>query len=538
MNNKPFCIKAVLFDFDGTLTKPGALDFRLLKETLDCPENIHVLEFIESLPTPHRQQEALSVLEQFERGAASNSEPNDGAEDLVLYLRSKGISVGIITRNSLQSIKRSLHNFDNIKMSDFDVIISRDSPAEPKPSGDGILLASQNLSVDVNQVLMVGDYVFDIQAGQIAGCMTAFLDYGTVSIPTGIDSDFTVSGLYEIKKIVRMGLPLAMGKLPNDILEDFLNRFNFRDPSVLISSGVGEDATAVNIDQEEVLVLKSDPITFATDSIGHYAVLINANDLATSGATSRWFLTTLLFPPGITASAIWQVMHDLESVCRQWNITLCGGHTEITDAVTRPVITGMLAGTVSKYELIDKRNMKPGDSVLLTKAVAVEGTAIIAREFGEKLMGLGVTENEIEKCRQFLSDISILEEAKIAGRSKGVSAMHDVTEGGLATALEELSIAGKHRIIVDMDMIPVYPQTENICRLLNIDPIGLIGSGSLLICCRKDEVEHLMSRIQGAGIDVTCIGEVLEAGRGIKAVKQEKPVYWPCFEVDEITRLF
>jgi hydrogenase maturation factor len=87
-------------------------------------------------------------------------------------------------------------------------------------------------------------------------------------------------------------------------------------------------------------------------------------------------------------------------------------------------------------------------------------------------------------------------------------------------------------------MIPVYRQTENICRLLNIDPLGLIGSGSLLICCRNDEAEHLMSRIQGAGIDVTCIGEVLEPGRGIKAVKQEKPASWPCFEVDEITRLF
>lgn len=538
MNNKPFCIKAVLFDFDGTLTKPGALNFHLLKETIDCPADIPVLEFIESLPTPHQRKETFSVLERFESDAAANSEPNDSAEELIFYLRSKGLGVGIVTRNSLQSLKRSLQNFENIKVSDFDVIISRNSPVEPKPSGDGILLASQTLNVDVKQVLMVGDYVFDIQAGQIAGCITAFLDYGTVSIPSGIDSDFTVSCLEEINKIVRMGLPLAMGKLPNDILEDFLNRFNFNDPSVLINTGVGEDVAAVNIDQEEVLVLKSDPITFATDSIGHYAVLINANDLATSGATSRWLLTTLLFPPGITASAIWQVMHELESVCRQWDITLCGGHTEITDAVTRPVITGMLAGTVAKCDLIDKRNMRPGDSVLLTKAVAVEGTAIIAREFGDRLMGLGVTEDEIEKCRQFLFDISILEEAKIAGRSKGVSAMHDVTEGGLATALEELSIAGKHRIIVYMDMIPVYPQTENLCRLLDIDPIGLIGSGSLLICCRKDEAEHLMSRIQDAGIDVTCIGEVLEAGRGIEALKQEKPAYWPCFEVDEITRLF
>ena len=535
---KPFRIKAVLFDFDGTLTKPGALDFPLLKETIGCPDDIPVLEFIEGLPTPLEREEILSVLERFEINAASNSEPNHGAEELIHYLRSKGLGIGIITRNSLLSIERALQNFKNIDISDFDVIISRDTPVKIKPSGDGILMAAQTLNVDVKQALMVGDYIFDIQAGQSAGCIIAFLDYGDVSGISKIESDFTISSLEEIKKIVRLGLPLATGKLPNDILEDFLDQFNFHDPSVLIGAGVGEDAAAINVDQEEVLVLKSDPITFATDSIGHYAVLINANDIATSGATSRWLLTTLLFPSGVTASEIRQVMHELESACRQWDITLCGGHTEITDAVTRPVITGMLAGTVAKSDLIDKRNMRPGDSVLLTKAVAVEGTSIIAREFGNKLRGFGMSETELEECRQFLSAVSILEEAKIAGRSGRVSAMHDITEGGLATALKELSIAGGHRIRVDMEKIPVYPQTEKICRLLGINPIGLIGSGSLLICCRKDYAENLLTRINDAGIGVICIGEVLEAGRGIEAVSKAGQVEWPSFEVDEITRLF
>ena len=535
---KPFRIKAVLFDFDGTLTKPGALDFPLLKETIGCPNDIPVLEFIEGLPTPLEREEILSVLERFEINAASNSEANHGAEELIHYLRSKGLGIGIITRNSLLSIERALQNFKNIDISDFDVIISRDTPVKIKPSGDGILMAAQTLNVDVKQALMVGDYIFDIQAGQSAGCIIAFLDYGDVSGISKIESDFTISSLEEIKKIVRLGLPLATGKLPNDILEEFLDQFNFHDPSVLIGAGVGEDAAAINVDQEEVLVLKSDPITFATDSIGHYAVLINANDIATSGATSRWLLTTLLFPSGVTASEIRQVMHELESACRQWDITLCGGHTEITDAVTRPVITGMLAGTVAKSDLIDKRNMRPGDSVLLTKAVAVEGTSIIAREFGNKLRGFGMSETELEECRQFLSAVSILEEAKIAGRSGRVSAMHDITEGGLATALKELSIAGGHRIRVDMEKIPVYPQTEKICRLLGINPIGLIGSGSLLICCRKDYAENLLTRINDAGIGVICIGEVLEAGRGIEAVSKAGQVEWPSFEVDEITRLF
>ena len=116
--------------------------------------------------------------------------------------------------------------------------------------------------------------------------------------------------------------------------------------------------------------------------------------------------------------------------------------------------------------------------------------------------------------------------------------MHDVTEGGLATALQELSIAGKHKIRVNMNKIPVFPQTEKICRLLNINPIGLIGSGSLLICCKKDETDRLMARIRKADIDVTCIGKVLSTGRGIEAFNRAGPTEWPSFEVDELTRLF
>jgi hydrogenase maturation factor len=286
------------------------------------------------------------------------------------------------------------------------------------------------------------------------------------------------------------------------------------------------------------LVLKSDPITFATDSIGQYAVLINANDIATSGARPRWLLTTLLFPSGVTPYEIRNVINELKTFCQQWDITLCGGHTEITDAVTRPVVTGMMAGTVARRDLIDKRNMAPGDRLLLTKGVAVEGTAIIAREFGDRLIKLGMADSEIDSARRFLANIGIITEARIAAESKTVSAMHDVTEGGLANAAEELSVAGGYQIKIDMDTIPVFSETHRVCKLLGIDPLGLIGSGSLLICCRQFGCESLMASICKTGIDVTCIGEVLEKGQGIIAVKKGRPVSWPQFEVDEITRLF
>ncbi len=535
---RPFYIKAVLFDFDGTLTKPGALDFQLLKKTINCPSDTPVLEFIESLPTRSQRDDASAVLARFEKEAAAISKPNPGAQDLVHYLRSKSLAVGIITRNTLSSIKRSLKNFENLDFSAFDVVISRETPVRIKPSGDGITLAAGMLNIDAKQMIMVGDYIFDIHAGQKAGCTTVFIDYNPISGAEQVDSDFIVTGFEEIKNIVRLGLPLSPGKLPNDLLEDFLDEFNIHDPSVLINAGVGEDAAAVDIAKEEVLVIKSDPITFATDSIGHYAVLINANDIATSGADPRWFLTTLLFPPGVTPSAIRRVMHELASMCRRWNITLCGGHTEITDAVTRAVITGMMVGTVSKDRLVDKRNIQPGDSVLLTKALAVEGTAIIARDHGDRLRALGMAESEIEACKQLLPGISIIEEAKIAGGSGWTTAMHDVTEGGLATALAELSIAGGYRIQINMDDIPVLPLTKKICGLLHIDPLGLIGSGSLLICCRNDKSDPLMEKMKQAEIDITRIGEVMEAGCDIKAVSNSGKAVWPSFEADEITRLY
>jgi hydrogenase expression/formation protein HypE len=233
-----------------------------------------------------------------------------------------------------------------------------------------------------------------------------------------------------------------------------------------------------------------------------------------------------------------KIMGDLAAVCARWGITLCGGHTEITDAVRRPVVIGMMAGSVRRQDLIDKKEMRTHDCVLLTKGVAVEGTAIIAREFRQRLLDLGLTEGEIELSRSFLDRIGIIEEARLAARDHLATAMHDVTEGGLATALHELSIAGGHTITVEMTKIPVLELTRRICTALGIDPLGLIGSGSLLICCRPADCRRLIARIAAAGIDVTHIGTVGAAGNGIEAYVEGHPATWPAFEVDEMTKLF
>ncbi len=534
-------IQAVLFDFDGTLTQPGVLDYSKIRKAVGCPEGRPILEYIESISSTSEQDKARRILDRYEVEAARQSFPNIGAEDLLRFLQSHKLKIGIISRNRAHAIQIALENFPQTHASDFDVILSRDDAFLPKPSPEAVIAAAQRLDVPAEQVLMVGDFVFDIQAGKRAGAYTAFITNNS-SVPAFPEPpDYIINHLPELKEIVRFHLPLPLGKLPNDLLDQFLKGFAIDDPSILVGPGVGEDIAAIRMAGEEILVLKSDPITFTTDATGYYAVIVNANDVATCGATPRWLLTSLLFPPQTCPIQIQNVMCELFEVSRQQNLVLCGGHTEITDSVNRPVVVAQVAGTVAESCFIDKRNMRAGNHILLTKGIAIEGTCIIAREFPEKLAHHGMPVHEIEKCRQLLVEpgISVLKEASIAAKFKGVTAMHDVTEGGLSKALEELSIAGKHRIRIYHERIPILKETKYLCSLLCIHPLGLIGSGSMLISCVPETTETLLQAIWRAGIEATHIGEALESGEGVEACSDDgEIIQWPHFDVDEITRLY
>lgn len=537
--NPKLRINAIVFDFDGTLTAPGSLDFHQIRRALGCPENKPVLEFIDQIADPNKKTELHKQLSAFEIDAARRSEPNPGIEKLVTILKERQIPLGIISRNGRHAILNAFEKFKSLTPADFQFIISRDDDMPYKPNPDTLIWAAKKLGVPPENMLMVGDYKFDLEAGRAAGCPTALLARFPGKPPEwAAKADMTAASADELQTMIRLYLPLPAGKFPNDLLKTYLDEVNPDDPELLINPGIGEDTAAVDIRDHEVVVLKSDPITFATDAIGDYAVLVNANDIATSGAKPRWFLATVLFPLGITPAMALSILKELHTICAKEKITLCGGHTEITDAVTRTVISGMMLGTVTADKLVDKRNMRPGDQILLTKGVSVEGTALIAREFTDLLIQKRVAKKTITQATKLLSEISILTEAEIAAQNPGTSAMHDVTEGGLATALAEFAAAGKQAIAVDLDMVPILPETAAICKVLNIDPLGLIGSGSLLIACRKKAAQQVCDAIAQKGIAVTVIGEVPPQGEGIIAQRSGRSVPWPTFTADEITRLF
>ena len=540
MQARPFRVAAVLFDFDGTLTVPNTLDFAAVRRAVGCPAGLGLLEFLAGIEDPEERRAKEAVLEAMEVEAAEQTLENRGATELVESLHRSGVPLGIITRNTRESVERSLARLPGIDPDWFGVIVTRDLPLSPKPFPDGVHYAAEKLGVNVAEMMVVGDYAFDIQAGKRAGALAMYL-YNDPHEPFhGAGADFVVHSLDEALGVIRQGLPLPCGKLPADLLErslSGLSRLALADPTVLVGAAIGEDAAAVDVGDAEVLVLASDPVTLAADSLSLYAVIVNANDVATSGATPRWLVTTLLFPPGSTASEIIALTADIQAVCSRFGVSLCGGHTEVTDAVSRPLVVGTMAGTARRDELLDKRRMRQGDRILLTKAVAVEGTGLIAREFGDRLAAAGMTTAEIEECGAFLERIGILEEARIARSFTGVSALHDVTEGGLATAVRELGAAGGRRLRLHLDRVPIYPQTARICGLLGLDPLGLIGSGSLLIACAPAGAQALVEALTAAGIAATDIGEILEKGQGVEALRRGELAVLPSFERDEVSRL-
>jgi hydrogenase maturation factor len=453
-------------------------------------------------------------------------------------MRSKGIGMGVFSHHGRKAVDLFLKRARSTLGGPVRPRITREAFFSKRRRHDPFRTAAKTTHAPIEETLVVSAERGLLERAAAAGAVTVLVSKDPPAAGPSPPAHFQITGLRQLKKVFRLGTPLPPGKLPNDLLKEFLDEFNFEDASLIITPGVGEDIAAVDVARTEVLVLKSDPITFATDAIGQYAVLVNANDIATAGARPRWLLTTLLFPVGSTPSLIWKVVRELMEFTQKWGITLCGGHTEITDAVRRPVVSGMMAGTVRRRDLIDKRRMRTGDRILLTKAVAVEGTAIIAREYGHRLQALGMTREEIQTCRNFLGHISILPEAGIAAAVEGTSAMHDVTEGGIAAALRELSAAGGFELRVDVDRIPIFPETRRLSRLLRFDPLGLIGSGSLLICCRPGPAARLEAKLRREGIRTTMIGAVGHPGAGVQAFHSARPVRWPSFEVDEIARLF
>ncbi|MBI1734313.1 MAG: hypothetical protein HYR51_03995 [Candidatus Rokubacteria bacterium] len=325
---------------------------------------------------------------------------------------------------------------------------------------------------------------------------------------------------------------LASGKLPPRLLDRLVRWRGAPDRRVRVGPGCGIDAAVVAVGRHRV-VLKSDPVTFTTDRIGWHVVQVNANDVAVMGGRPAWFQPTILVPPGTRASVVMRIAREIDHACRALGIAVTGGHTEVTDAVTRPVVAGDMQGLLVTAGVITAAGARPGDRLLLSKAAGIEGTAILAHDRLRELAG-AVSATLLRAARGIRRSpgISVVEDAVIAARH-GASAMHDPTEGGVRAGLHEIAFASRVRIAVDLDRIPVLRSTAEICRHYGIDPLGLIGSGALLATVPARRASGLLRAWASRGIAGREIGSV-EPGRGVRATRLGRRAPFPWIARDEI----
>ncbi len=332
-------------------------------------------------------------------------------------------------------------------------------------------------------------------------------------------------------------LPMNVGKLPPNLLERLLASVPILDPRVLLGPRVGEDAAVIEMG-EKALVAKTDPITFATDLIGWYAVHVNANDVACMGARPRWFLATVLLPEGAVPELVETIFQQIISACQELDITLVGGHTEVTYQLQRPIVVGQMLGEVARERVVRTGGARPGDAVVLTKGIAIEGTSLLARQATDALEAAGVSPESLARARDYLFNpgISVVSEALTACEAFTVHCMHDPTEGGLATGLREVAQAANVGLNIDGEHIPLLTECRDVCTALGLNPLGLLASGALLITLPEEQAPSLLQALAESGTSAQVIGRVTAPSEGLMLHTGEGIRDLPSFARDELAR--
>ena len=334
-------------------------------------------------------------------------------------------------------------------------------------------------------------------------------------------------------------MTLQLGKLPNKLLKKLLEKLTITDPRVLQGPGIGEDTAHISFGNK-TLIVKSDPITFATDNLGWYALNVNANDIATSGAVPKWFTATILLPETVTEEYVEDLFGQLVTAARDLDVSLIGGHTEVTLGLDHPIICGTIFGEIHASKALTTSGAKEGDAVLMCGFGGIEGTAILASEVGPQLIKLGMSQEKVKKSKELLvrPGISIVKPALAAAETGLVSSMHDATEGGISTALNELCMASGNGISIEKHRIPFLDETNEICDLLEIDPFGLISSGALLMTTDQKNIATITGILEKGGFTSTCIGKITKPPN----ISFDDPKGFstpiPNFQKDELVRFF
>ncbi len=326
---------------------------------------------------------------------------------------------------------------------------------------------------------------------------------------------------------------MKAGKVSETILKrSIFKQIRTRREEVLLGAGVGEDCAAMKLEPGEIFVLSTDPITGTVKDIGTLAVQVTVNDLASSGAEPVGVMLTVLLPENITEEDIREMMGQVEEACSRFQIQVMGGHTEVTKAVNQPIISVTGVGKAKAGRLVTTSGARAGQDILVTKWIGIEGTSIIAKEKEEELRNR-FSGAFVERAKGFDTYLSVLPEAALAAEF-GISAMHDVTEGGIYGALWEMAEASGIGLEIDLKAIPIRQETVEICEYFGLNPYYLISSGCMLMA--GDRGHDLVRELEKAKIPAAVIGKAVE-GKARRILNGEEEAYLERPRTDELYRI-
>lgn len=326
---------------------------------------------------------------------------------------------------------------------------------------------------------------------------------------------------------------MKIGKVSETILKrSIFKQIRTKRDEVLLGAGVGEDCAAMKLEPGEVFVISTDPITGTVKDVGTLAIQVTVNDLASSGAEPVGVMLTVLLPEEITEEDIREMMGQVEEACSRFQIQVMGGHTEVTKAVNQPIISVTGVGKAKAGRLVTTSGARAGQDILVTKWIGIEGTSIIAKEKEEELRNR-FSGAFVERAKGFDTYLSVLPEAALAAEF-GISAMHDVTEGGIYGALWEMAEASGIGLEIDLKAIPIRQETVEICEYFGLNPYYLISSGCMLMA--GDRGHDLVRELEKAKIPAAVIGKAVE-GKARRILNGEEEAYLERPRTDELYRI-
>lgn len=340
---------------------------------------------------------------------------------------------------------------------------------------------------------------------------------------------------------------LSEGKLPQKILDelltftagfttDFTTGFTTgREGSkdIILGAKAGEDAAIVRgIDR---LIISADPITFIEENIGIYTVAVNCNDIVAMGGIPKYLTTTVLIPIGTPINKLKAIFREIGTAAKEAGINWVGGHTEITKAVNRLIVSGHVVGFLTGKPT-PSSGARAGEAIVMTKWAGLEGTTIIAREMPEKTADI-LGRTSFKEVENWLKEpgISIMKEGKIL-QDIEISAAHDPTEGGIATGINEICMRSKTGALISRQNILIRKETDTLAKAFGIDPLGLLSSGVFLFTTASLEAEKAVSLLKKNGIDSAIIGEVTEREGEVLIRNRTDTEKLPIFTADEIIK--